>query len=161
MANAAPNGRLIVPGLAGLYDRLGELAYPFLRFCFGMFFVPHGWSKVVGGTVATYNEAGVLVGGLAAGLVKGGFPMPEVLAWYIAILEFVGGPLLAIGLLTRLMAIQFVGFLFVAAFVVHSSTWFWTAKGMEMPLILMVVAIVIFIRGGGRLSVDRTLSKEF
>ena len=69
--------------------------------------------------------------------------------------------MLAIGLLTRLVAIQIVGFMAVAAFVVHSGAWFWTGRGMEMPLLLMVIAIVIFIRGGHHWSVDKTLSKEF
>ena len=69
--------------------------------------------------------------------------------------------MLAIGLLTRLVAIQFIGFMAVAAFVVHSNAWFWTAKGMEMPLLLLLIAIVIGIRGGHHWSVDKTLSKEF
>ena len=161
MAEASDNTRLIIPGLRGLYEGLAEFAYPFVRFCFGAFFVPHGWAKIIGGSVAKYNEAGVLIGGTAAGMAKRHFPIPEELAWYIGILELVGGTMLAIGLLTRLVAIQFIGFMFVAAFFVHSGAWFWTSKGMEMPLILMVIAIAIFIRGGGRLSVDKNLSKEF
>jgi len=161
MADASNRSRLIIPALGGIYEGLADLAYPFLRFCFGAFFVPHGWSKIIGGAVAKYNEAGALIGGTAAGMAKMGFPAPELLAWYIGLLELVGGTLLAIGLLTRPIAVLFVGFLFVAATVVHSGAWFWTAKGMEMPLILMVVAIVIAVRGGGRLSVDRALSREF
>ena len=161
MANGSGNTRLIIPALGGIYDSLGALAYPFLRFCYGAFFIPHGWSKIVAGSVAKYDAAGMLVGGTAAGMMKMGFPAPEALAWYIGLLELVGGAMLAVGLLTRLMAIQFVGFMFVAAFVVHAGNWFWTAKGMEMPLILMVIGIVIAIRGGRQLSVDRALSKEF
>ena len=132
-----------------------------MRFCFGAFFIPHGWVKIIGGTVAKYNEAGALVGGTAGFMAKMNFPAPEALAWYIGILELVGGAMLAIGLLTRLMAIQFVGFMLVAATVVNTASWWWTKGGREMPLILLVIAIAIFIRGGGRLSVDKTLSKEF
>jgi len=161
MADAPTSSRLIIPALGDLYGGLARFAYPFLRFCYGAFFVPHGWSKLVGGSVARYNETGALIGGTAAGMTTMNFPMPEVLAWYIGTLELVGGTMLAIGLLTRLMAIQFVGFMFVAAFIVHSSAWFWTAKGMEMPLILMVIGLVIFLRGGGHLSVDKALPREF
>lgn len=160
MADASGN-QLIIPALGGLYDGLARFAYPFLRVCYGAFFIPHGWSKIVGGAVAQYDATGALVGGTAAGMTKMNFPMPEMLAWYIGTLELVGGTMLAIGLLTRLMAIQFVGFMFVAAVVVHSGAWFWTAKGMEMPLILMVIGIVIFLRGGGHLSVDKALPREF
>ena len=161
MATKSDHSRLIIPGLGGIYDGLGSLAYPFLRFCFGAFFVPHGWSKIIGGAVAKYNEAGALVGGTAAFMTKMTFPAPEAMAWYIGILELVGGVMLAVGLLTRLIAIQIAGFMLVAAFVVHSSSWFWTGRGMEMPLILLVIAIVIAIRGGGNLSIDKNLSKEF
>jgi putative oxidoreductase len=161
MQDSSKDSRLIVPALGGLYDRLARLAYPLLRFCFGALFIPHGWAKIVAGGVAKYDAAGALVGGTAAGMASMNFPMPEVLAWYIGLLELVGGAMLAIGLLTRLMAIQFAGFMFVAAFVVHSSAWFWTAKGMEFPLMLMVIGLVIFIRGGGNLSVDKSLPREF
>ena len=76
-------------------------------------------------------------------------------------LELGGGTLLAIGLLTRLWAVQFVGFMAVTAIFVTNKAWFWTDQGMEMPLLLMVVAIVICIRGGHHWSIDRNLSKEF
>lgn len=161
MADASENTKLIIPGLGGLYDGLADLAYPFLRVCYGAFFIPHGWAKVVGGAVAKYNEAGALVGGTAGFMAKMNFPMPEALAWYIGILELVGGAMLAIGLLTRFIAIQFIGFMVVAAFVVHNQAWFWNARGMEMPLLLLIIAIVIFIRGGHHWSVDKKLSKEF
>lgn len=161
MAESTNTSRLIIPALGSIYDSLGALAYPFLRFCYGAFFVPHGWLKIVAGGVAKYDAAGALVGGTAAGMMKMGSPAPEALAWYIGLLELVGGTMLAIGLLTRLMAIQFVGFMLVAALFVHSGAWLWTAKGMEMPLLLMVIGIVIAVRGGRHLSVDHSLSKEF
>lgn len=161
MADASNSSRLIIPALGGLYEGFANLAYPFLRFCYGAFYIPHGWAKIVDGGVAKYNEAGALVGGTAAGLTNMGFPMPEVLAWYIGLLELVGGAMLAVGLLTRVIAIQLAGFMAIAAFVVHSNAWFWTAKGMEMPLLLLVVAIVIFVRGGHHWSVDKALPREF
>ena len=72
-------------------------------------------------------------------------------ATYIGNLEFFGGILLAIGLLTRP----------VAAFHVHLKVgWFWTGRGMEIPLYLLLICLAIFIRGGGALSVDRTLGRE-
>lgn len=161
MADATGNSRLIIPGLGGLYEGLAELAYPCLRFFYGAYFIPHGWVKIVDGGVAKYNEAGALVGGLAGYMAKASFPAPEMLAWYIGILELVGGAMLAIGLLTRLVAIQMIGFMAVAAFVVSSKTWFWTDRGMEMPLLLMIIGIVIFIRGGHHWSVDKILPREF
>ena len=43
----------------------------------------------------------------------------------------------------------------------HSKIgWFWTGRGMEIPLYLMLICLAILIRGGGPLSVDRTLGRE-
>ncbi len=162
MADAIDKSKLIVPGLAGIYDGLADYAYSLLRFSCGALLVTGGWVKIIGGSVAKYNEAGALIGGAAGYMAKLNFPIPEVLAWYVGILELVGGVMLAIGLLTRLVAIQVVVFMFVAAFVVHSQiAWFWTNRGMEMPLLWLAVAIVIFARGGGKWSVDGSMSKEF
>lgn len=151
MVDHTEGSRLYIPALGGLYEGLAGIAYPLLRFTCGALLVPHGWDKVINGTVT----------GTAGFMARMGFPAPEILAWYIAILELVGGVLLAIGLLTRPIALLVVGFMFVAAFVVHTNAWFWTDRGMEMPLLWLVVAIVIFIKGGGNWSVDKKLSKEF
>lgn len=161
MADTLDRSKLYVPALGGLYDRLSGLAYPLLRFACGALLIPHGWSKIIGGAVAKYDEAGALVGGTAGFMAKAGFPAPEILAWYIGLLELVGGALIAIGLFTRPVALLVVGFMFVAAVTVHGGAWFWTSRGMEMPLLWMVVAIVIFIRGGGNLSVDGARQKQF
>jgi uncharacterized membrane protein YphA (DoxX/SURF4 family) len=64
-------------------------------------------------------------------------------------------------LLTRPVALLFAGFMAVAAFHVHLKIgWFWTARGMEVPLYLLLICLAILIRGGGVLSVDRMLGRE-
>jgi len=37
---------------------------------------------------------------------------------------------------------------------------FWTQKGSEYPLLLMLLAIAIFFRGGGKYSIDHLIGKE-
>ena len=82
-------------------------------------------------------------------------------AHYIAVLEVFGGVLLVIGFLTRPIAALFLGFMAVAAFHVHMPQgWFWTNRGMEVPLYLILICIAIAMRGGGALSVDRLLGRE-
>ena len=161
MTEHTDRSKLFIPELGALYDGLADFAYPLLRFTCGALLVPHGWAKVIGGSVAKYNEAGALVGGTAGFMAKMNFPAPEALAWYIGLLELVGGIMIAVGLFTRAVALLVVGFMVVAAFVVHSGAWFWTSRGMEMPLFWLAVAVVIFIRGGGRFSIDSRLSKSF
>ena len=92
----------------------------------------------------------------AAGIEPGMF-----WAYYIGTLELVGGFLVAIGFLTRPMAALFFGFMLVAAFHVNWKLgYFWTSRGMEMPLLLLVLSLVILIRGGGEFSVDRRIGRE-
>ena len=79
----------------------------------------------------------------------------------IIIAAFVGGICLILGLLTRPVAALFAGFMFVAAFHVHMPIgWFWNARGMELPLYLLLICLAILIHGGGTLSLDRRLGRE-
>ncbi len=39
--------------------------------------------------------------------------------------------------------------------------FFWTGRGLEYPLMWTVLMLAIAARGGGRLSVDRALGREF
>ncbi|MCL4801070.1 MAG: DoxX family protein [Burkholderiales bacterium] len=83
-------------------------------------------------------------------------------AYYVACLEFFGGILLVLGLFTRPVAALFVGFLYVAAF--HYKIvrgYWWTQGGTEMPLVLLLVAITLLLRGGGEYSLDRKWGREF
>ena len=146
--------RYVMPGLGGVYAALDRFSWPLVRAATGLFFVPHGMQKLFGfwgGGLAKY----------AAGFAKNGFEPGWFWATYIGSLEFFGGLLLVIGLLTRPVAALFVGFMFVATFFVtiHRG-YFWTGGGLEVPLYLMLVCIAILVRGGGNLSVDRALGRE-
>lgn len=143
--------RRLIPALAAVYDALSPYSYPLIRFVAGAMLVPHGWMKWIGGGLS----------GTAQGMANLGLEPAYLLASYIGLLELVGGTLLAIGLLTRLMAIQVVGFMAVAAFYVHMPNGFlWGNGGFEYPLFWGLVALAITIRGGGRLSVDRAIGRE-
>ncbi len=146
--------RYLVPRLGGIYAALDAYSWPMVRAATGLFFVPHGMQKLFG-----------LWGGdlakTAAGFARQGFEPGLFWASYIGCLEFFGGLLLVVGLLTRPVAALFVGFMFVAAFwVTIRHGWFWTAGGMEVPIYLMLVCIALLIRGGGALSLDRALGRE-
>jgi len=147
----ARDERLLLPFLGPAYERLHHVGWLLVRFAAGAALIPHGWGKIVaGGLPAT-----------AQGFAKMGLEPAYPLALYIGLLELVGGALLAVGLLTRLWAIQVTGFMAVATFFVHwPNGYFWTDKGWEYPAFWMLVAIAIVIRGGGRLSLDRLLRRE-
>lgn len=147
---AAP--RLMIPGLAGLYESLAPYSYSFMRFCVGAMLVPHGYVKLFHGGAA----------GLASGFfVKWGMPAPMAWAYWIAMLEFVGGILLAVGFLTRPVALLIAIEMAVAVVAVHlPNGFFWSARGYEFPLLWGLLALAIAFRGGDRLSVDRAIGSE-
>lgn len=144
--------RRIIPALGPVYESLSPYAYPLVRFTCGIILVPHGYAKLFEGGVAN----------TAKGMAAAGLEPALLLAWYIGCLEFFGGILLAIGLLTRPVAALVVGFMAVAAFHVHwANGFFWINKGYEFPLFWGLIAVAILIRGGGALSLDRRIGKEF
>jgi len=144
----------VFPALGTLYQRCERYAWPILRVTYGLWFVPHGCQKLFGWFGG--NIEGVAKGMAAAGIVPGMF-----WAYYIGILELVGGLLLAVGFLTRPVAALFFGFMAVATFYFNWRIgYFWTNRGLEMPLLLLIISVVILIRGGGEYSVDRRIGRE-
>ena len=146
--------RYLVPALGSVYDAIEVYSWPLVRVATGLFFLPHGMQKLFGfwgGDIAKTAE----------GFAKQGLNPSLFWAYYIGCLELFGGVLLIIGLLTRPVAALFAGFMFVAAFHVHMSIgWFWTGRGMEVPLYLLLICLAILIRGSGPLSVDSSLGRE-
>jgi len=106
--------RLVVPGVAGIYESLAPYSYSLVRIALGLVLLPHGINKLFFGDAL--NAAKTM-----AGL---GLDPPLAWAYFIGVVEAVGGALLVLGLYTR-------------------------------------IALAIFFRGGGKLSLDRRLSKEF
>jgi putative oxidoreductase len=68
--------------------------------------------------------------------------------------------MLAVGLLTRLIALAVAIEMAVIAFAVLYPNWSWGRRGMEYALFMGLIAISILMRGGGRYSLDRVLKKE-
>jgi putative oxidoreductase len=83
-----------------------------------------------------------------------GLPFAPQIGLVIALLEGVGGPLLALGLATRPLALAFA-LQMVGICLVLGPTYPWIDRGIEYPIILGLVALVIALRGGGRFSLDR------
>src|SRR5260370_13074819 len=82
----------MVPALRALYEPLAPYAYAFMRFCVGATIVPHGYTKLFQGAVAP-----------AAGMVaKLGLEPALAWAYFVGVVEVVGGILLVLGLLNRL-----------------------------------------------------------
>lgn len=151
--SAAP--RRIIPALSPLYDGLAAYAYPLIRIATGLWLMPHGAQKLFG-----------LFGGNAAATAglfgKVGLPNSLALVYWVGTVEFFGGLLIVLGLLTRVAAVMVFVLMMVAVFMVHlPNGFFWTKLGYEYPLMWGVLAVAIAIRGGGQYSLDRRIGTEF
>ena len=143
--------RRIIKALDPIYNVLEPLSYPLIRFVAGAMLVPHGYAKVFGGIEGTTKF-----------FASVGLEPALILAWYVGLLELVGGVCVAFGFLTRFMSAQLVGLLAVATFYIHLPSGFlWVKGGFEYPLFWMIIMIAITIQGGGKLSVDNLMAKEF
>jgi len=143
--------RRIISALDPIYDALEPLAYPLIRFIAGAMMIPHGYAKVFGGIEGTTKF-----------FASVGLEPALILAWYVGLLELVGGICVALGLLTRFMSAQLIGLLAVATFYIHLPSGFiWVKGGFEYPLFWMVVMVAITIKGGEKLSLDNLMAKEF
>jgi putative oxidoreductase len=80
-----------------------------------------------------------------------GFPLPLLFAWLSAFAEFVGGILLAIGLLTRPAALLIIINMSVALIFAHAGDSF---SDRELPLLFLFTALLFLFTGAGRYSVD-------
>lgn len=90
------------------------------------------------------------------GTAEMGFPLPVVFAWAAALSEFAGGLLLTLGLMTRPAAVFVAITMLVALALKHH---FEIPGEGEMAFLYLVGAIVLFLTGPGRLSVDAQIAR--
>jgi putative oxidoreductase len=143
----------VVPALAGVYAALAPAAEVLLRAAVGLLLVPHGAQKLFG-WFGGHGLAGT--GEFFASI---GYEPGLFWATAVALLEVVGGTMLALGLLTRPVAAAVAVFMAVAV-TVHWPTYFWGEGGFEMPLLWGIAALFFAVRGGGRYSLDARIGKE-
>ena len=126
--------------------RLRDLAPTALRLGVGFVFISYGYSKLSGGPE---QFAGMLTGlGVAS---------PTLFAWLVTIAELVGGSLLVVGLLTRLVTLPLIATLVGAIILVKADAGMPEA-GIDIALLAGLAALLLM--GPGRLSVDRLMGIE-
>ncbi len=114
------------------------------RVVLGLVLVGHGWHRFttgVGPTVTILNESGL--------------PEPQLFAWGATILEVIGGALLIFGLLTPIVAAFVVAEqVMVIAWLRWQNGLWLTSNGIEYPVVVAVLALVLVVFGSGRTGVD-------
>lgn len=126
--------------------------------------------RVAGGAVMAVHGLDKLVdgpAGFAAYLTVLGVPAPTVMGWAVALGEAVGGLLLVVGLLSRLVSLLLSLHLVVAIALVNSDTGFMTPQqgpaagaGAEFPLLLIAGFVVVLLAGPGPLALDHLTGLE-
>jgi putative oxidoreductase len=153
---------LFFPAVGSLYQSLAPWAEALLRFFVGLALVPHGLRNTFGLWPSTGVRSHNLTE-LAAQLDQDGYRPGKFWALAISITQLVGGPLLALGLFTRLATIPIVLFLIVSNFERwRVGGYFWNKTGLEYTLMWTLAAFYFLVHGGGAISLDHLLlGREF
>ncbi len=144
----------ITATLGNGWETLGSLTQSMLRATVGLLLVPHGLRVVFG----LFPDSGLPTKNMAmfiASLEQTGYRPGWLWGWLIAATHLICGPLLVLGLFTRLAAIPVVIFLFVACFERwRVGGWFWNTLGMEYTALWWVAAVQVLVVGPGPLALD-------
>ena len=122
-----------------------SLGLAVLRVAVATIFIRHGAAKLF-----VYGFAGV-----TGAFTQMGIPFPGVTGPFIGLLEFFGGIALALGFLTRPLAVGFVFDMLVAILLVQLKRGF---SGYELEFLLLGSSVALFLTGAGGFSVDALLA---
>jgi len=153
---------LVFPQFGGIYQAFAPLAEALLRAVIGLALVPHGL-RMTFGFFRNTGQPLHNIGMLADYLDKQGYRPAKVWAPAISMTQLICGPLLALGLFTRIAALPIVLFLLIS----NVERWrigkyFWNQLGLEYTLMWTVAALYFLVHGSGAYSVDRLfIGREF
>ncbi len=119
----------------------------------GVVFLYHGWQKLDGG-----------LDGVSGFLDSLGVPLPDLMAYILTFGELIGGALLIVGFLTRLVALAHILEMILAILLVRIDIGLIAPQGggvgaeLDLSVIAALAAVATF--GPGSLSVDRNVGLE-
>lgn len=119
-----------------------------LRVVLGIVFLMHGLGKLVGppfvgtgmdATIAFFSQLGI--------------PAPGAAAWFVGILETVGGLALILGAAVHIFALLLAIDMLVAILKVHLPQGYAGPMGYEFPLVLLAGLVCLMLSGPGIMAV--------
>lgn len=138
-----------MPSTDAIDLRLLHLGLLIIRVVFGLIFAAHGAQKLFG----WFSGYGLT--GTGEFMVQLGFTPGRAFATAAALSEFLGGLLLAVGLLGPVGPALMLSVMTVAMITVHrKNKFFVTTNGIEHPLMFATAAIALALTGPGRYSLD-------
>lgn len=138
------------PGSSALSTNwTGDIAVFVLRLALGVVLAYHGWLKL--GDVSGF-----------AGFVDSlGVPAPDLMAYVVTYLEFLGGIALIIGLATRYVAALFVVEMVFTIALVKLDVGLIASEGgvgAELDLLILATALSLVLTGARKWSLDSILA---
>ena len=124
-----------------------ELGLAILRIVLGVIFIAHGLPKLTGGVAETAGWFGSL-----------GIPAPMIAAWFIALLETLGGLMLVVGFFVTPVALLLAAHMLTGIILVHAANGFYVigagSGGIEFNLILAAGLLAMVFCGPGLAALD-------
>jgi putative oxidoreductase len=146
------------------FETTDSLPQFILRVTLGVVMFPHGAQKLLGQTALGWFGGPGFAGTMNMFTQKMG--IPAVFAFLVIITESLGSLGLIVGFLTRVAAFGIFCIMLVAIAMVHWPNGFFMnwqgnqpGEGFEYHLLVIGIAIVLIIWGGGRWSVDRIVAR--
>jgi putative oxidoreductase len=128
-----------------------ELGLTILRVVLGVIFIAHGLPKLTGGIEDTVGFLGAV-----------GIPAPIVAAWFIALLETLGGLMLLVGFFVTPVSLLLVIHMMTGIVFVHAPNGFYVIGpgegGVEFNLLLVASLLVMMFCGAGLAAIDNRRS---
>ncbi|TVQ71323.1 MAG: DoxX family protein [Balneolaceae bacterium] len=126
-------------------DQNKDAALFLLRIGVGIIFILAGWGKLTG------------IEGVQGFFGNIGIPLPGLMAWVVAIVEFVGGIMVLAGAFIRIPAILLAIIMVVAIITTKIGEPF---AAYRVDLLLLLMSAALALMGPGRYSVDDLLPKK-
>lgn len=149
----APHPTAAIPELGALSRRFEGWSWPLVRVATGAPLIPHGAQKLAGMPGVDLGRPAGFLEGIAASFAP-------FWAYSLAMLQIVAGVMLVAGFGTRIAAALIAGVMLASVATHWSAGFYWTARGFEYPLMMLLLALAVMIRGGGERSIDRKLGVE-
>lgn len=123
-----------------------DAALLLLRIGVGLIFIIAGWGKLTG------------IEGVQGFFGNVGIPMASVMAWVVALVEFLGGILILIGYKVQIPGYLLAIVMLVAMFVIlgREDSGF---GSIRLELMLLLTSLALTMTGPGSYSLDASLNK--
>lgn len=125
-----------------------DIALLLLRIGVGMVFIFAGWGKLTG------------IEGVQQFFGNIGIPLAGIMAWVVALTEFVGGLMVLVGFKAKIPNLLLATIMVVAFFTTKMSDFSITNAGVRVDILMFLITVSLAILGSGGISVDGKMGKK-